>query len=157
MTRGRLLSALLTVCTIAGAAAADDAAETACAGLEPAITRLDGRLTLRDYAGPPNYESVAGGDRLEQQWILMLDRPLCVVADPGSDPDLETMRELVEVQLVVFPGTEVPADAYRDRRIGVEGSLFTAHTGHHRTPVLLQVRSFAPAIAPRAADKVSSP
>ncbi len=150
MKRWSCLSALLFAWSTAGAA------ETACARFEPAITRLDGRLILRDYAGPPNYGSVADGDRLERQWILILDRPLCVAADPDSEINREAVRAVGEVQLVVMPTSGVRAEGHRGRRIGVEGRLFTAHTGHHRTPVLLVVRSFTPAVAQRA-DRTSHP
>ena len=109
-----------------------------CARFEPAATRLSGTLVLRDYAGPPNYEDVARGDRLERQWILVLDAPLFVDADPRSDINRDPVSGVREVQLVVTPGQADPARD-RGRRITVSGNLFTAHTGHHRTPVLLSV------------------
>jgi hypothetical protein len=123
--------------------------EAACARFEPEITRLEGTLRLRDHAGPPNYESVAAGDRLERHWMLVLDRPLYVAADPDSDLNHEGARRVEEVQLVVMPKSGVDASQHRDRRIRVEGRLFTAHTGHHRTPVLLTVRALSAAAAPR--------
>ena len=101
-------------------------AESACARFEPATTRLDGRLILRDDAGPPNYDRA--------------------IASNGR----EAVHGVGEVQLAVMPMSGIDAHRHRGRRVAVEGSLFSAHTGHHRTPVLLMVRSLFASPAQRA-------
>lgn len=110
-----------------------------CAKYEPASTNLVGKLVLRDYPGPPNYENVDAGDRLERQWILLLRSPLCVDGDSSSDLNSDSVEGVTEVQLVQL--TESPSlKPLQGRMINVSGELFSAHTGHHRTPVLLIVR-----------------
>jgi hypothetical protein len=95
-------------------------------------------LARRTYAGPPNYESVARGDRPETAWLLRLDRPACVAADASDTTGFNVaVASVREVQLVVSPEQ---VQRYRGRvgqRVALSGALFGAHTGHHHTPVLL--------------------
>jgi hypothetical protein len=114
-----------------------------CARFEPAVTQLEGKLVLRDFPGPPNYESVASGDTLERQWILELTSPMCVDADSMSDLNAAPQKDVHEVQLVLS-GTSPSLTGHRNRVVLISGTLFTAHTGHHRTPVLLTVQSVRP-------------
>ena len=99
---------------------------------------LAGVLARRTYPGPPNYESVARGDRPETAWLLRLDRSACVAAEAGDATGFNVAVAAVrEVQLVVTPEQ---VQRYRGRvgqRVALTGALFGAHTGHHHTPVLL--------------------
>ncbi|WP_425456527.1 DUF4431 domain-containing protein [Arenimonas terrae] len=68
---------------------------------------------------------------------------MCV--DAASPPSTEAGRVtgIREIQLV--QGPESPSLLHlRGRKIKVSGQLFSAHTGHHRTPVLLAVRQVSP-------------
>lgn len=60
-------------------AASAEATPTRCvvASRPDAIVTLAGRLTLKSFAGPPNYESVARGDVEEKVFILELPRRIC--------------------------------------------------------------------------------
>lgn len=99
---------------------------------------LAGVLARRTYPGPPNYESVARGARPETTWLLRLDRPACVAADASDTTGFNVaVASVREVQLAVTPEQ---FRRYRGRvgqRVALSGALFGAHTGHHRTPVLL--------------------
>jgi hypothetical protein len=114
-----------------------------CARFEPAITQLQGKLILREYPGPPNYQSVAAGDTLERQWILELTSPLCVQADLKSEINAVSQADVREVQLVLL-GSSPSLTSHKNRLVQVSGTLFAAHTAHHRTPVLLTVQSVLP-------------
>jgi len=102
---------------------------------------LEGRLERRTFPGPPNYESVAEGDRAETYWLVRLDRPVCVSSD-GERPAAKGVRE---VQLVLKA-----AQFHRDKplvghRVRASGAFMSAFTGHHHTAVLLQNVRLAPA------------
>ena len=105
---------------------------------DPAVVKLSGTVVLRAYAGPPNFESIRRGDRLERCWILKLNAPIDVVADEDDD-DNETQRGVSEIQIVLL-GAERPSALLRaGRRVIVSGRLFSWQTAHHRTPVLIAV------------------
>jgi hypothetical protein len=100
--------------------------------------QLSGRVVLRTFPGPPNYESIRKGDRAETQLLLKLDQPICVLADAKDALGSEDERDQRLVTLVT--GSGITLANYARARVRVEGTLFHAHTGHHRTPVLVEVR-----------------
>lgn len=109
-------------------------AGTKCLAYEPAIVTLRGTLIRKAFPGPPNYESVRKGDREEVYWLIRLASPVCVDADPSSDLN-SSEKGVKEVQLVM-----TSYGKYKDlvgKRVIATGTLFSAHTAHHRTPVLL--------------------
>jgi hypothetical protein len=111
-------------------------AHARCLQYEPTTVALVGELRSATFPGPPNYRSIARGDYPESVFILTLDRAICVSGDPSSSLNSESHSKLTEVQLVVA------RDKVRSalgKRIRASGTLFGAHNGHHRTPVLLQV------------------
>lgn len=122
-------------------------AQSACLKYEPAVVSLSGTVTLKTYPGPPNYESVADGDKPEKGWYLRLQKPICTVED-ASDPEMpyEAEANVSELQLVLIGKLY---EQYKSQlRVGsqlkIMGTLFHAHTGHHHTPVLLEVKTIEP-------------
>ena len=106
---------------------------------EPALVELTGVLERRDYAGPPNYESIEQGDAKETTWLLRLDRQACT--EDSGDSSHDGRVGLLLLQLVFDPAAHA-YDKYRPlmgKHIVARGSLFTAQTGHHHTDVLLTV------------------
>jgi hypothetical protein len=102
--------------------------------------QLNGNLIRQTFPGPPNYESVAKGDTPEVAWILHLDKPVCVKARPGDDIDV-AISHLQDLQLVLADdGYYRQAKKFLTRKVMVTGVLFGAHTGHHHTPVLMDVK-----------------
>ena len=108
-----------------------------CLSYEPDTIVLKGTMQQHTFAGPPNYESVANGDRAERVWVLHLAQPICVSA--SSDWEKET--GVSDLQLVFANGRNPYGKSLRGRKVGVTGTLFRAHTGHHHTKVLLTVSS----------------
>ncbi|HSE16279.1 MAG TPA: DUF4431 domain-containing protein [Pyrinomonadaceae bacterium] len=111
-------------------------APQSCLSYEPDTVSLKGKIKRRTFAGPPNYESVAKGDRPERMWVLHLSRPICV----SASGDRQEEKNVSDLQLV-FKGAE-DYRRYRSfvgKRATVDGTLFHAQTGHHYTPVLLTV------------------
>jgi hypothetical protein len=106
--------------------------------------QLSGSLVRRTFPGPPNYQSIAAGDLPEIYWLVRLDKPICV--DPDADDPLNASAAgVTAVQLVL---TLEQYHVYGDligHHLSVEGQLFSAFTGHHHTPVLLEKVTFVKA------------
>ena len=108
-------------------------------------TRIEGTLIRQTFPGPPNYESIEAGDQPETCWLVILDKSACVAADPTDEDGLNpAVAMLGRIQLIVTP------EQYRDyadrigHHVSVTGQLFGAHTGHHKTPILLNDVRFDP-------------
>ncbi len=112
-------------------------AEEACLRYGPAVVQLSGRVFLRTFPGPPNYKSIRTGDRAETQVLLKLGQPICVLGDPKDEINSEDERDQRLVTLV--PASGMKLASYAGARVRVEGTLFHAQTGHHRTPILIEV------------------
>jgi hypothetical protein len=80
---------------------------------------------------------VKHGDKPETYWILHLDAPVCVAASADNDAE----SSVTDLQLIL--STEEYARfrkfVRQDIRVEVRGKLSHAITGHHHTPVLLEV------------------
>lgn len=105
--------------------------------------QLSGTLERRTFPGPPEYESIAAGDEPETVWLLALDQPSCIAADPRDASGINhAVGAARQVQLILT------ADQYRlyakwiGTRAVLRGKLFGAATRHHRTPVLLEQVEF---------------
>ena len=104
-----------------------------CLSYEPDEVVLKGTIRRHTFAGPPNYESIAKGDRPERYWLLHLAQPICVSA--SSQWEKETGVSAVQLILTKYDKTLV------GRKVVATGTLFRAHTGHHHTKVVLTVSS----------------
>ena len=117
-----------------------DASGQQCLEYGPTVS-LTGTLRSQVFPGPPNYESIKRGDGKETAIILTLAAPVCTT---GNDPQGIDVPEsaIRDVQLVVIKDAHWPAvHRLMGKRAIVTGTLFHAHTGHHRTKVLLTVAS----------------
>jgi hypothetical protein len=100
---------------------------------------LEGVLSARVFAGPPNYEDVQKGDAPEPGYVLKLDQPVCLMGDDDfADPTVE----FDEVQLVPTDATWGAMRAMPGTRVAVTvGDRVPAHTGHHHRPLVAWVTS----------------
>jgi len=128
-------SALLAVPLLLAAFSGDAAAR--CLAYEPARVTLTGEIEMRKLPGPPNYRSVARGDRPENVYFVKLEAPICVSGDPTSRLNSRSHAGLEEVQLIV---SAVEGSAAAGRRVRISGTLSGGQGGAHRTPVLLTVK-----------------
>lgn len=129
---------LILPVALLGVIQASDLAAARCLSYGPAQVTLAGELTSRTVPGPPGYSSVARGDLPETILVLRLSAPICVSADTSSLTNSRSHAGLTEVQLVV-EGLD-----YRtllSKQVRVSGTLFAGQSGHHRTPVVLAVKS----------------
>ena len=114
------------------AAAAQD-----CFSYDTDGVQLSGTISKKTFPGPPNYESIKKGDQPETYWVLHLAKPICTTA--GGDNDAES--NVTDLQLVL---TQKQYALYRKyvggrTRVTITGRLSHAITGHHHTPVMMEV------------------
>lgn len=106
---------------------------------EPSVSIIEGKLITRMCYGPPGYGENPSTDAQEHPFILQLDDPIQVIAQEG-DLSNSDRSEVIEIQVVPMnkEDTEI-VKQYINKRIIIQGTLFSAHTGHHHTDVLIQV------------------
>lgn len=104
---------------------------------EPAVVQLSGVLVVEVHYGPPNYGENPESDMVERAMILLLDMPQIVQGDLDADFNGETEYDVARVHLAASP--EIGLSKLVWQRVRVEGTLFHAFTGHHRTDVLMSV------------------
>jgi len=112
------------------------AAHAGCLRFSPAESELSGSLEARTYPGPPNYEDIAEGDRAERAFVLKLDEPACVDADPKSETNSADQAGIREVHIRWFGGDLA---SLVGKRVVVRGQLATATIAHDRTAVVMDV------------------
>lgn len=99
---------------------------------------VSGLLTQKAFPGPPNFESIAKGDKRDVSYVLVPTHGLCVTA-LSKDPDE------IDVAVQHIRGLQLVLDAKGSRllkpllgkKVAISGSLFGAISGWHHTPVLL--------------------
>ena len=106
---------------------------------EPEEVELSGMLYEMVYPGPPEYMSVEEGDYPEEVVILTLKDPINVRV--AQDDDFNEPEQGVRELQVVFTGS-MPLARQMKGEITLKGTLYHAHTGHHRRRVLMMVTSW---------------
>lgn len=110
-----------------------------CLQFEPAVSSISGTLERKTYPGPPNYEDVKKGDRAETGWYVRLADPICVAGKPDDDLNIRDVAGVRLIQLVLVHDEYKTHAQLVGKKVKATGTLFTGHTGHHHTPVLLTV------------------
>lgn len=106
---------------------------------EPEEIELSGMLHETVCPGPPEYTSVETGDCPEEVVILTLKDPIDVEIK-GEDNFNEPENGVRELQ-VVFSDS-IPSAHQMKEEISLKGTLYHAHTAHHRRRVLMTVKSW---------------
>jgi hypothetical protein len=96
---------------------------------------LTGQVVLKTFYGPPNFGESPATDARETQAILVLEKPLCVKANPGIFEE----KEKNQMVITLVPPAGVNLGRYAGKKVRFLGTRFHAFTGHHRMPVLMQV------------------
>jgi hypothetical protein len=118
-----------------------DPSESCLSYDDPSVT-LSGTVFSRIYFGPPGYGETPAQDARERATLLLLDAPICVKA--SSHPELDNNSFEGNVILIQLAAVQVKPEVVEKARgqcATVRGSLFHRLTGHHRTAVLMDVRS----------------
>ena len=109
-----------------------------CLSYEPDTVQITGTLQRLMFPGPPNYESVAGGDAPETGFYLLLTKPVCTNGDSASD-DTYPLQEADTVQLVLDSAGYACLRPFLGQQRTLSGTLFARSTGHHHAPLLLRM------------------
>lgn len=112
------------------------AAQGPCFKYEPAIVELTGTIKRVEFPGPPNYESVKGGDEPEPYWVLFLSSAICVEGDPNSEFN-GAGADVKSLQLNMDSYDKYRA--FLSKESTIRGTLKHSITGHHHTEVLINV------------------
>jgi hypothetical protein len=115
---------------------------------EPAIIELEGKLTVVWKYGPPNYGEQAKTDAKLRVPILVLVKPVNVRGNPQDALNAESVEGLRRIQLILF-NIKTPYKRLIGKKLIVKGTLLHAHTGHHFTDVVMDVRSIEERIGRR--------
>jgi hypothetical protein len=106
---------------------------------EPEEVEVRGMLYEEVYPGPPEYMSVEEGDCSEEVVILTLKDPINVRV--AKDDDFNEPEKGVRELQVVFADS-MPSKHQMKGEIALRGTLYHAHTAHHRRRVLMMVKSW---------------
>ena len=102
----------------------------------PAVVTLHGTVQHVKAYGPPGFGETPKLDAREDFDGLMVDQPVCTIADARGAQDAEANIPLL--QMLFYQGHPALRPG---QRITVTGTLFHADTGHHHTSVLIEVKS----------------
>ena len=132
-----LTSLLLALPQAAGAQLGGRRTAAGCVSVADPHARVSvsGRLILRRFAGPPNYESVAAGDAEERTFIVELPRAACI-DDGGDFADPAHRFAIVQVS-ATRAGLMAALRSAIGRRVRVTGHGIAEQTGHHHAPLVL--------------------
>ena len=108
-----------------------------CYHYRPASVALTGRLIQRTLPGPPNYESIARGDRPQVVDLLILDTPICTIADYQDSPNTDAFQGQDTIQVRRAESTWREVRRLSGHRVVVAGTLAEWALGPDRTPVVI--------------------
>jgi hypothetical protein len=112
-----------------------------CHHYAPAVVTLTGRLIQRTLPGPPNYQSIARGDRPQLVDLLVLDAPLCTIPDYKDSPNTDAFQGQDTVQVRRATATWNDVRRLTGKRVSVVGTLSEWALGQDHTPVLIDPTS----------------
>jgi len=115
-----------------------------CYHYRPASVSLTGRLIQRTLPGPPNYQSIARGDRPQVVDLLILDAPICTIPDYKDSSNTDAFQGQDTIQVRRTESTWREVRRLSGRRVAVTGTLAEWALGPDRTPVVIdptEVRS----------------
>jgi len=108
---------------------------------KPEVVALKGIVEVQTFPGPPNYESIKAGDKIEKAWILRLDEPFDIVTtqqDQEPNAELENNVKVIHLAIdndAIWPKLKV------GKHVLVKGSFYHRFNGHHHARVLLETQS----------------
>ena len=108
-----------------------------CFRYGPDTVRIAGTLSRRMYYGVPGYGEDPKHDEQESGFYLDLTAPFCTVQ--GADATEVAQTNVRRIQLVLDRRSYDALRPFLGKQVRLRGTLFGATTGHHHTPVLLDV------------------
>lgn len=108
--------------------------------VEPEIISITGILHKKVYPGLPNYEDIRSGDNPETVWVILLEETDLILDNDHDSPGAAEVDDR-QIQLILPEGRY---DHLINRTVVATGTMFEAHTIHHRTRMLMFVTRFQP-------------
>jgi len=131
-----LASFVIHIAAVGPPSARSDFADS-CYHYRPASVSLTGRLIQRTLPGPPNYQSIARGDRPQVADLLILDHPICTIGDYKDSPNTDAFQGQDTIQVRRTETTWRDVRRLTGRRVVVTGTLAEWALGPDRTPVVI--------------------
>lgn len=100
---------------------------------------LKGTLKIESYYGPPGYGETPEIDTRQECYVLHLDHSINLNAEVSNNQEGEFERTLLNVEKIQLTASDIKLGNFVNKHIQVSGSFFPAHTGYHRTDVLMDV------------------
>jgi hypothetical protein len=133
-----MMSLFSTLLIVFGAnAPAHAGGADSCFHYAPAVVVVTGRLMQRTLPGPPHYDSFRRGDRPELVDFLVLDTPLCTIADYKGSPNTDAFTGQDTVQVRKRESTWRDVRRLTGQHVTITGTLAEWALGADRTPVVL--------------------
>lgn len=111
---------------------------------EPDTCVILGLIHKETFYGPPGYGENPKKDSKEDCFVLTLYKPIKVKPKEGSDKDFDIEQKNID-KIQVYSNND-KVNKYLEINLGsrvmLKGKLFGAQTGHHHTPVLLEVLEY---------------
>ena len=139
-----LLSSVVILIAAAAQPAARPGFADSCYHYRPASVSLTGRLIQRRLPGPPNYESIARGDRPQVVDLLILDAPICTIPDYKDSPNTDAFQGQDTIQVRRAESTWRDVRRLTGSRVAVTGTLSEWALGPDRTPVVIDPTEVRP-------------
>ena len=132
-----LVSSVLILIAAGAQPVARPGVADSCYHYRPASVSLTGRLIQRTLPGPPNYQSIARGDRPQVVYLLILDAPICTLADYKDSPNTDPFQGQDTIHVRRTEATWRDVRRLTGRRVVVTGTLAEWALGADRTPVVI--------------------
>ena len=132
-----LVSSLVILVAGGAPAPARPGVADSCYHYRPAAVSLTGRLIQRTLPGPPNYQSIARGDRPQVVDLLILDAPICTIPDYKDSPNTDAFQGQDTIQVRRAESTWREVRRLSGKRVVVKGTLAEWALGPDRTPVVI--------------------
>jgi len=139
-----LLSLLVSFSATGVQAPARPGFADSCYHYRPAPVSLTGRLIQRTLPGPPNYQSIARGDRPQVVDLLILDDPICTLADYKDSPNTDAFQGQDTIQVRRTESAWRDVRRLTGSRVVVTGTLSEWALGPDRTPVVIDPTGVRP-------------
>jgi hypothetical protein len=138
-----VMPSVFVLAVVAGASGQSQRADS-CYHYKPAVVVLTGRLIQRTLPGPPNYQSIARGDRPDIVDFLILDAPICTIADYKDSPNTDAFRGQDTIHVRRAEATWRDVRRLTGQRVTVRGTLAEWGLGTDRTPVVIDPTAVTP-------------
>ena len=110
---------------------ASDSVAYECPAIADREWEFVGHIVTQTYPGPPDYESISGGDKPLTRWFLQLPRAVC----------FRHYHHQYLFQLLLTPEDFERYRQFLGKEIRIKGRLEEAAAGDHRTRLVLNVSS----------------